>query len=97
MRVQLSQVMWQEHSQTLTATQNLQCYQPYTTLTDAWRSISDGEHGPDGRSMGDQASCTNSRSFYATGVGGGGWYRFAGAGGDALHVRTRANIIVASL
>ena len=48
-----------------------QCFQPYTTLRDSWRSTStgDGNHG----------DCSKK-----TGVGGGRWYRFAGAGGDAL-------------
>eukprot|EP01047_Picozoa_sp_COSAG01_P067313 COSAG01_NODE_9481_length_2435_cov_2.250856_2_plen_183_part_00 len=59
---------------------NAQCLAPYTTLTDAYRATStgSGHHydcagatGPGGRYVG-------------TGVGGGGWYRFSGAGGDAL-------------
>ena len=48
-----------------------QCFQPYTTLRDSWRSTGttgSGSHG----------DCSQ------TGVGGGRWYRFAGAGGDAL-------------
>ena len=48
-----------------------QCFQPYTTLRDSWRSTGTG-----GGSHGDCSS--------GTGVGGGRWYRFAGAGGDAL-------------
>eukprot|EP01048_Picozoa_sp_COSAG05_P012221 COSAG05_NODE_1207_length_5523_cov_32.104535_3_plen_230_part_00 len=48
-----------------------QCLQPYTTLRDSWRSTSTGE--------GDNGDCLSK-----TGVGGGRWYRFAGAGGDAL-------------
>ena len=43
----------------------------YTTLRDSWRSTSTGQ--------GDH--CDQSSK---TGVGGGRWYRFAGAGGDAL-------------
>ena len=43
----------------------------YTTLRDSWRSTDTGQ----GKYC-DQSS--------GTGVGGGRWYRFAGAGGDAL-------------
>ena len=43
----------------------------YTTLRNSWRSTSTGE--------GDHGDCSSK-----TGVGGGRWYRFAGAGGDAL-------------
>ena len=48
-----------------------QCSQPYTTLRDSWRSTRTGE--------GSHGDCSSK-----TGVGGGRWYRFAGAGGDAL-------------
>ena len=55
----------------LEAQAQAQCSQPYTTLRDSWRSTGtgDGTHG----------DCSSK-----TGVGGGRWYRFAGAGGDAL-------------
>ena len=43
----------------------------YTTLRDSWRSTRTGG--------GDHGDCSS-----GTGVGGGRWYRFAGAGGDAL-------------
>ena len=43
----------------------------YTTLRDSWRSTRTGK--------GDHGDCSKQ-----TGVGGGRWYRFAGAGGDAL-------------
>jgi hypothetical protein len=54
-----------------------QCDQPYTTLDDAWRSTSTG--------LGSHRDCAG-RTAYGpgTGVGGGGWYRFMGSGGDAL-------------
>ena len=48
-----------------------QCSQPYTTLRDSWRSTGTGK--------GKHGDCSKK-----TGVGGGRWYRFAGAGGDAL-------------
>eukprot|EP01048_Picozoa_sp_COSAG05_P009836 COSAG05_NODE_831_length_7083_cov_166.649055_4_plen_313_part_00 len=54
---------------------NDQCFQPYTTLRDSWRSTLHTQ-APHTGAHGDCAS--------VTGVGGGRWYRFAGAGGDAL-------------
>ena len=55
----------------LEAQAQAQCSQPYTTLRDSWRSTGTGG--------GDHGDCSS-----GTGVGGGRWYRFAGAGGDAL-------------
>ena len=52
-----------------------QCHQPFTTLTDGWRSTDTGS--------GDHAD-RSSGTAYDTGVGGSRWYRFEGAGGDAL-------------
>jgi hypothetical protein len=74
----LNRVVWKGQSLALTATQNLQCYQPYTTLTDGWRSTSTG------RSNHCDSSNGSGDSSNPTGVGGGHWYRFAGPGGDAL-------------
>eukprot|EP01048_Picozoa_sp_COSAG05_P019330 COSAG05_NODE_2999_length_2423_cov_23.041308_2_plen_232_part_00 len=48
-----------------------QCFQPHTTLRDSWRSTGTGQG-------------THCDQSSGTGVGGGRWYRFAGAGGDAL-------------
>lgn len=65
-----------------------QCYRPYTTLTDTWRATSTGYDGHPSHSGSylapghcDQRS---GDTGLETGVGGGRWYRFAGAGGDAL-------------
>ena len=75
--VRLSGVVWR--GQALTSSDggygSLQCFQPYTTLRDSWRSTGTG-----GGDHCDQSS--------GTGVGGGRWYRFAGAGGDALPLTT---------
>ena len=57
---------------------SLQCFAPYTTLRDSWRS-----NGTGAGTHGDCPSGTDT-SRQPTGVGGGRWYRFAGAGGDAL-------------
>ena len=81
--LQLSQVMWQGQTLTLTATQNLQCYQPYITLDDDWRAITNPNPPYSAGGSRNDASCHDSGS-HATGVGGGRWYRFMGAGGDAL-------------
>ena len=65
-----------EASTTLTGSA-WQCSQPYTTVSDVYRATSataDTSHG-DGAS----GACSS-----VTDVGGGGWYRFSGAGGDAL-------------
>jgi hypothetical protein len=55
---------------------NPQCSLPYTTVSDAWRASTNaqGTHG----------DCASG----GTGLGGGGWYRFEGAGGDALPLFT---------
>eukprot|EP01045_Picozoa_sp_COSAG04_P018253 COSAG04_NODE_1675_length_5968_cov_2.264270_5_plen_670_part_01 len=55
-----------------------QCYQPYTTLNDVWRASGSaaGSHC--------DAAPGDADPQWITGVGGGGWYRFVGAGGDAL-------------
>ena len=67
---------------------NNQCTLPYKNVTDAWRNISHLAKGPGGW-MGDvklgYRECgTDIEPTQATGVGGGGWYRFGGSGGDAL-------------
>eukprot|EP01049_Picozoa_sp_SAG25_P020077 SAG25_NODE_6682_length_538_cov_1.735763_1_plen_148_part_00 len=50
----------------------MQCFAPYTTITDSWRATStgSGSHHDDGNGV--------------AGVGGGRWYRFASASGGAL-------------
>ena len=76
---------------------------PYKNVSDAWRSIANdcsnfngpskdckkGAGGPGGNNMGDtfigDVNCVGNRQ--ATGVGDDGWYRFGGAGGDALPLR----------
>ena len=87
--LRLRQVAWQGQILTQVATQNLQCYQPHTAVSDTWRSP---EHGgcpgpdPDWGTMGDVSlsdlSCN--LNTQATGVGGDRWYRFASAAGDAI-------------
>ena len=81
--LKLHEVLWQRQSVTLVATQNLQCYQSYTTLSDSWRSTSNGEgvHCDCARAI---AVAGAGGGVGGTGVGGGGWYRFGGSGGDAL-------------
>ena len=75
--VRLSGVVWRGHALTMSPSSSdggygsLQCFAPYTTLRDSWRSTGTGG--------GDHGDCSS-----GTGVGGGRWYRFAGAGGDAL-------------
>ena len=75
--VRLSGVVWRGQALTMSPSLSdggygsLQCFAPYTTLRDSWRSTGTGSG-----SHCDQSS--------KTGVGGGRWYRFAGAGGDAL-------------
>eukprot|EP01051_Picozoa_sp_SAG22_P010674 SAG22_NODE_973_length_6217_cov_52.971723_3_plen_1437_part_00 len=84
--VHLQPVMVQGQAMTLTATMNLQCYQPYTSISDSWRAIDfEGPplQRPDGPIVFTDADCSDSGS-QATGVGGGQWYRFGGHGGDAL-------------
>ena len=81
--IQLSNVIYEQQTLTLTATQNLQCDLPYITLSDSWRAIT-GYLGPGGKQMGDTATSCSHNDQQATGVGGGRWYRFDGAGGDAL-------------
>jgi hypothetical protein len=57
----------------------------YTTLSDAYRATSAGP-GTHGDCVA-RGPCTRAPCFRAnggTGVGGGGWYRFSGPGGDAL-------------
>ena len=73
---------------------NNQCTLPYKNVTDAWRNISHLAKGPGGW-MGDvklgYRECgTDIEPTQATGVGGGGWYRFGGAGGDALPLQPPA-------
>jgi hypothetical protein len=61
-----------------------QCYEPYTTLYDAWRAVTNGagDHhdSPPLLAQGGVAGGVTG----GTGVGGGAWYRFAGSGGDAM-------------
>jgi hypothetical protein len=52
-----------------------QCSEPYTILSDEWRSTSMGNGAPN-----QHTDCSD----HGTGVGGGRWYRFASAGGNAL-------------
>jgi hypothetical protein len=52
----------------------IRCGQLYTTLSDAYRATS---------TTGD-VNHFDCEGASGTGVGGGGWYRFSGAGGDAL-------------
>ena len=58
----------------------------YSNVSDAWRATSNGGKGPQGMVMGDVAlgdpDCKHWNQ--PTGIGGGGWYRFVGVGGDAL-------------
>ena len=64
-----------------------QCGLPYTTLDDPWRAVSHGGAGPAGGYAGDVQNASSTAAACrpkATGVGGGRWYRFTGAGGDAL-------------
>ena len=97
--VQLHQVMmieprWVEQTLNFSSTDfgSLQCSQPYTTLSDSWRATSNANrHGPTGNRMGDLntfvgTGCPNGLAAgdQSTGVGGDRWYRFVGAGGDAL-------------
>jgi hypothetical protein len=70
--LQLEQALWQGQTVTLVVTQNPQCYQPYTNVSDAYRAISY------------TADTSHNDCASGTGVGGGGWYRFSSAGGDAL-------------
>jgi hypothetical protein len=78
--LRLEQVLWQGHTITLAATQNLQCYQPYAALNDAYRATSTQNTG--------HYDCAGPSG---TGVGGGRWYRFLGVGGDALPLQTPGN------
>ena len=68
-----------------------QCYKPYTNVDDAWRATSHGQHGPEGKTMGDrplgEEDCALDLS-QATGVGDDDWYRFSGVGGDALPLQS---------
>jgi hypothetical protein len=59
---------------------NTQCFQPYTSLSDSWRSpgTATDQH------YCDIASYPSDPQISPTGVGGGRWYRFTGGGGDAL-------------
>jgi hypothetical protein len=84
--LRLEEVMWQGQALSITSTRSgsLQCFAPYTTLSDAWRATSNGNTGPGGKPMGDKELGTCGSNREATGVGGGGWYRFEGMGGDAL-------------
>jgi hypothetical protein len=93
--VQMHNVLWRGGQVAAVSSQQVahaQCFQPYTTLRDRWRSTSTGEiaisgpgYGGGRRGSDDNAprGCGNV-DYVATGVGGGRWYRFDGAGGDAL-------------
>ena len=68
-----------------------QCQQPYTTLDEAWRATTHGGAGPAGGYAGDvdnSSSTPITCRKVATGIGGGQWYRFTGAAGDALPLRS---------
>ena len=88
--LQLHNVLWQGTTVAAASSAEgpfVQCFQPYQTLSDGWRSTATGHTTPGGSSMTDNpGSCGSSIDSYyqVTGVGGGRWYRFAGAGGDAL-------------
>lgn len=64
---------------------NPQCYEPFNIVKDAWRATSSavGNHGDCAGGNGCTDNCEQ-----ATSVGGGGWYRFMGTGGDALALST---------
>ena len=71
-----------------------QCSKPYSNVSDAWRAVTNWHGaGPGGKTMGDlklgDSHCN--QYTHATGVGGGGWFRFVGAGGDALSQYARAD------
>jgi hypothetical protein len=84
----LDQVMYQ--GQSLTGSSGggglLQCFTPYTTLNDLWRSTTAtaGEHADCPSGAVGVMGLAGAAVHTSTGVGGGRWYRFAGAGGDAL-------------
>ena len=90
--VWLSQVTWQ--GQTLstsgaTETGSLRCFASYATVSDAWRATS---YTAD-RSHGDCAIGTPGwGNTQQTDVGGGRWYRFEGAAGDALPLTSPGGI-----
>jgi hypothetical protein len=99
--LRLEQVLWQGQTVTLSATHNPQCDQPYTTLSDAWRATSNGEgvHCDCARTIAvcggrNQIACGGRGAggeVGGTGVSVGGWYRFAGSGGDALPLTPQGN------
>ena len=71
-----------------------QCSKPYSNVSDAWRAVTNWHGtGPGGKTMGDLKVGDSHCNQYtqATGVGGGGWFRFVGAGGDALSQYARAD------
>jgi hypothetical protein len=90
--LELSQVTWQGQTvstSSSTETGSMQCFAPYTTVSDAWRATS---YTAD-RSHGDCAVGTPGwGNTQQTGVGGGRWYRFEGAGGDALPLTSPGGI-----
>lgn len=61
-----------------------QCTQLYTTLSDNWRATTNGGTGPGGKRMGDAEHSSPCDSRYQASGVGGGWYRIAGTGGDAM-------------
>ena len=60
---------------------NAQCFAAYSTLNDAYRTISNADPRVASPGSGARGGCD---SATGTGVGGGGWYRFSGAVGDTL-------------
>eukprot|EP01049_Picozoa_sp_SAG25_P015666 SAG25_NODE_3272_length_1150_cov_1.195052_1_plen_220_part_00 len=85
--LQLEAVLWHGQAQSLSSSESgsLQCFAPYITLSNAWRATTNGGNGPGGKPMGDVAlGATCDNQYQPTGDGGDRWYRFEGAGGDAL-------------
>jgi hypothetical protein len=81
--VELNNVAYHQQTLTLTTSENLQCSQPYTTISNqAWRS-------PD-RYTQWTADGVHHDTLAASGVGGNRWYRFTGANGVPLALPTSA-------
>jgi hypothetical protein len=75
----LNQMLWRGQTLTASTTESggLQCFAPYSILSDSWRATSAG-----GGSHCDKDAPEGTTPV--TGVGGGRWYRFRGSAGDAL-------------
>ena len=70
-----------------------QCSLPYHTVSDAWRSTKHESGDKGDRQIGDPTcpSEYSSLNHGPTGVGGGDWYQFTGAAGDALPLQPISN------